>query len=151
MCILQLFRHVLSCSVGARTDFRANDKQKKQRMRNRQDGGNPLTATCSLLSTSQVEHNQSILNGGRDGWRLTQTSHAGLRTCPSLMSLNNFQMFAAAQTAEGECERQMGACTGSFKVNTSTDFMCGYGGNTKVCSAQICKLWVPVWRKLRAR
>ncbi len=100
-------------------------------MGSRPDGGNPVTATCSLLSTSQVEQNQRELNGGSVGPRLTQTSHAGMRTCPSLMSLNNFQMYAGAQTAEGECERQIGACSGSFKVNSSTGFLCRYRAKTK--------------------
>lgn len=77
-------------------------------MRNRQDGGNPLTATRSSLSTSQPEERQSVSNEGRDGPRSTRTSHALMRPCPSLMSLNNFQMWAA-HTAEGTCEKQMEA------------------------------------------
>lgn len=34
-------------------------------------------------------------------------SHAGMRSCPSLTSLNTFQMWASGQTAEGRCEKQM--------------------------------------------
>lgn len=40
-------------------------------MRNRQNVGNPLTATCSLLSSGQVEQNQRVLNEGSDSLRLT--------------------------------------------------------------------------------
>lgn len=45
-----------------------------------------------LASVSEAEQNQRVLNGGTEGLRLTQTSHAGIQTCPSLMSPNNFQM-----------------------------------------------------------